>query len=90
MCKAGAHFVQTGRGFDVSVYQLKNKRWRVQVRRQGFPALDAVFATKGEASLRQAQFETECAASSMSICDWTIATWISATTRSTSPCASAD
>ena len=46
----------------MSVYQLKNKRWRVQVRRQGFPALDAVFATKGEASLRQAQFETECAA----------------------------
>ncbi len=46
----------------MSVYQLENGRWRVQVRRKGFPALDAVFATKRDANLRQAQFEAECAA----------------------------
>jgi len=39
----------------VSIYQLKNGRWRVQIRRKGFPHYESVFASKGEAEAAQAE-----------------------------------
>jgi integrase len=44
----------------VSVYKLENGRWRVQVRRKGFPTLDGVCATQRDAKAREAEFIAEC------------------------------
>ena len=53
------HVQRTG-GVVVSVYKLENGRWRVQVRRKGFPTLDGVCATQRDAKAREAEFIAEC------------------------------
>ena len=46
----------------MSVFKLENGRWRVQVRRKGFPNCEGVFATQREAKAHEAAFVAECEA----------------------------